>query len=76
MNRSAMAQDLLDKAINLVHQNRLAQAAVGAGSGYLASQAFNHISPIDIDPEAAATAAAFMAPAGYRKLRSMGMDAG
>lgn len=74
INKSAIAQNLLDKAIDLVHKNRLAQSGVGAASGYLASQTFNQVSPIDIDPEAAAVAGAFMAPVGYRKLQGMGMS--
>lgn len=74
MNKTELARGLLDKAINFVHQNRLAQSAVGAGSGYLASQAFNYVSPMDIDPEAAAVAGAFMSPPGYQKLQKMGMS--
>jgi hypothetical protein len=72
--KSAAVQNLLNKAIDLVHQNRLAQSGVGAVSGYLASQAVNQFSPIGIDPEAAAVAGAFMAPVGYRKLQNMGMS--
>lgn len=56
------AKDLLNSAIHMVQRNPYAQAALGAGAGYVGANAFNHISPIDIDPEMALAVGAFGAP--------------
>lgn len=64
MKSKAMAvKDLLNSAIH----NQIAQSAMGAGAAYLGARAMNHISPVDIDPEAAMVAGAFGAPMLMRR---------
>lgn len=57
-SKAMAAKDLLNSVIG----NQLAQSALGAGAAYLGARAVNHISPVDIDPEAALVAGAFGAP--------------
>lgn len=50
MNKQLAAKELLDSAINTIRNNHVAQTALAATGGYLGAQAYNAISPWDIDP--------------------------
>lgn len=53
---------LLNRTIDILKNNKAAQAGAGALGAYVGAHGLNAISPIDIDPEAAAVAGAFAAP--------------